>query len=308
MTTSIITRGSGVSIAGRQSRGLSPAFSRASAAYQSDGRKVGVGVPRFEVVDGRRGVLLEEWTTNLVTSPDDGTLTGEIPGCSGKHHSFATGYWVKDWSIPSAAATDKTFTYSIWMRSTTSPASTALLYLYDGTGSDGGWWSFGGFNLTPEWKRYTYTRSGMTGTITKIRVYRSNQQGTLDIACPQLEAKPYATSFVDGTRAAEQLSLPTADMLGLREGTYEAWLEPKPAFWHYSWNRIIGHSTSMNRNEIELMRNSDSSGLAFAISNSAGGTLGWNKVCTKTSLKVGTWYHVAADIITRPGKLEVIRR
>lgn len=66
MPTSIITRGSGVSIAGRQSRGLSPAFSRASAAYQSDGRKVGVGVPRFEVVDGRRGVLVEEGTTNLV--------------------------------------------------------------------------------------------------------------------------------------------------------------------------------------------------------------------------------------------------
>lgn len=68
MTLSLITRGSGVSIAGRQPRGVSPAFTRASAAYQSDGRLVGVGVPRFETVGGRRGVLVEARAANLLTT------------------------------------------------------------------------------------------------------------------------------------------------------------------------------------------------------------------------------------------------
>jgi hypothetical protein len=110
----------------------------------------------------------------------------------------------------------------------------------------------------------------------------------------QLEAKPYATSFTEGIRAAETLTIPASDILDLREGTYECWFKPEPAFWCNSWNRVIGHSTGMNRNEVELMRNSTGDTLTFAISNSSGSTLGWNKVKTTTPLESGTWYHVAA--------------
>lgn len=205
-----------------------PTFTRASSATNPEtGASVSSNTPRY--VSGKFGkaVLVEEGTTNLVVSPDDGTLAGNIPGCSGKYHSFDDGYAVKDWVVSSTPATGKAFTYSIWMRSTTSPASTAIMYVYDGAGSDGGWWSFAwDVQLTPEWKRYSFSRNDMTGTVTKIRIYRKNKQGTIDIACPQLETKPYATSFIDGTRATETLTIPTEGVLNPQEGTVECWWTP----------------------------------------------------------------------------------
>lgn len=42
----------------------------------------------------------------------------------------------------------------------------------------------------------------------------------------QLEQKPYATSFVDGTRQPETLTLPTDGVLDPREGTVEFWFKP----------------------------------------------------------------------------------
>jgi len=44
------------------------------------------------------------------------------------------------------------------------------------------------------------------------------------IAMIQLEQKPYATSFIDGTRAAETLTIPTAGVLNPQEGTVECWV------------------------------------------------------------------------------------
>lgn len=308
MTTSIITRGSGVSIAGRQSRGLSPAFSRASAAYQGDGRKVGVGVPRFETVDGRRGVLVEEATTNLVANPafvqgldgwarnKDATLDHVVLGgkswCKVTSNQAGSTPGVLSGWIPVSANATYTFSLTGFVGQ---GAETVYAYVNGNVTSNVVWYRPSSrLGTSPSRKVETFN----TGDNTKLRVgalWAGVAIGNwFEVTEVQLEAKPYATSFVDGTRATEYLTLPPLEVLELREGTFECWFQPEPAFWKDSWNRIIGHSTAMNRNEIELMRNFDSSGLAFAISNSAGGTLGWNKVSTKTSLNVGTWYHVAA--------------
>lgn len=90
------------------------------------------------------------------------------------------------------------------MRSTSVPKSTYLMYVYTGTGPDGGWWYFGDGNLTSDWQRYTYTRSDLTGTVSVVTVYRYNQQGTIDIAAPQIEVNSHATQFVKGTRSNTQ--------------------------------------------------------------------------------------------------------
>jgi len=66
-------------------------------------------------------------------------------------------------------------------------------------------------------------------TISKyeIRISHSNTVETeLLVYAIQLEEKPYATSFIDGTRAAETRTIPTAGVLNPQEGTVEFWWMP----------------------------------------------------------------------------------
>jgi hypothetical protein len=149
----------------------------------------------------------QEPTTNLVIDPlfknvnDSVNIPNDIKiqGATG-YASYSSGYAVFSRSVTPTTSTGKAFTYSIWMRSMTATKSTYLMYVFDGAGPDGGWWSFGSGTLTDSWTKYSATRSDMTGTITAVRVYRFNQLGTIDIAGAQLEQKPYSTEFVAGTR------------------------------------------------------------------------------------------------------------
>ena len=151
-----------------------------------------------------------EPTTNLVVSPFEinNTTSTDIPqelvgkGITG-YASYSSGYSVFSSQTSSTSSTGKTFQYSIWMRSP-GGTSTYLLYVYDGTGPDGGWWSFGEGALTDKWQRITGSRSNMTGTVTTIRVYRRNQQGTIEMVAPQLEVKSHVTPFLTGTRSSTQ--------------------------------------------------------------------------------------------------------
>lgn len=152
-------------------------------------------------------------TTNIVTAPDTNNITStDIPsdalnaGITG-YSSYNSGYAVHTLSTTSTASTGKTFTYSLWMRSSSSPSSTYLMYVYDGTGPDSGWWNFGSGSLTSDWVRYTGSRSDMTGTVTSIRIYRLNQAGTIEICAPQIEVSSFATPFVQGTRSSTQALL-----------------------------------------------------------------------------------------------------
>ena len=149
-----------------------------------------------------------EPTTNLVISPDGNAnvITTDIPPGTNVigYAQYSDGYFVNPRDTVNTAATGLTFTYSVWMRSRSATPSTYLMYVYTGTGPDGGWWSFGSGPLTTEWRKYTYTRSDMTGTVSQVTVYRYNQQGTIEIAAPQIEIKSHATQFVNGTRSATQ--------------------------------------------------------------------------------------------------------
>ena len=143
-------------------------------------------------------------TTNLITNPNSGINVTSTNVPSGVpvtgYSSFNTGYSVIDWAVPSTAATGVTFTYSVYMRSP-GGTSTYLMYVYTGTGPDGGWFSAGSGALTDSWQRFTFTSGSWTGNITILRVYRFNQLGTIELAAPQLETNSFATPFVSGTRS-----------------------------------------------------------------------------------------------------------
>lgn len=153
-----------------------------------------------------------EPTTNLVIAPDGNAnvITTDVPfgvNISG-YAQYSDGYYVNPRSTTNTAATGNTFTYSVWMRSRTATPSTYLMYVFTGTGPDGGWYYFGDGPLTNQWARYSYTRSDMAGTVSTVTVYRHNQQGTIEIAAPQIEVKTHATQFIAGTRSATQGLLP----------------------------------------------------------------------------------------------------
>lgn len=149
---------------------------------------------------------LGEPTTNLVLEPDGNAniITTDVPFATDVvgYAQYSSGYFVNPRNTTPTAASGKTFTYSVWMRSRSATPSTYLMYVYTGTGPDGGWWYFGDGSLTNTWQRYTYTRSDLTGTISQVTVYRYNQQGTIEIAAPQIEEKTRATQFVKGSRTS----------------------------------------------------------------------------------------------------------
>jgi len=149
-------------------------------------------------------------TTNLIGNPNSGiNITSsdvpagvQVPG----YFSTSSGYNVIDWSVTPTAATGGTFTSSVYMRSP-GGVSTYLMYIYTGTGPDGGWYGPASGALTSSWQRYSGAISGYTGTISTMRIYRVNSLGTIEIAAPQLEATSFATPFIYGTRSNTQAIL-----------------------------------------------------------------------------------------------------
>jgi hypothetical protein len=181
----------------------------------------------YDTIDTLNSYLGEP-TTNLVIAPDGNAnvITTDVPpgvNVAG-YAQYSDGYFVNPRNTVNTAATGRTFTYSVWMRSRSATPSTYLMYVFTGTGPDGGWWYFGDGQLTQEWRKYSYTRSNMTGTISQVTVYRYNQQGTIDIAAPQIEEKPYSTQFVNGTRSSTQglLDLTGNNVIDIRTASFNS--------------------------------------------------------------------------------------
>jgi hypothetical protein len=96
----------------------------------------------------------------------------------------------------------------------------------------------------------TYTTAG------SYKVFLQPGRGVTEVSefyfkYAQIEQKPYATSFIDGTRADETLTIPTAGVLNPQEGTVECWVYV-PEFWKVGipdWCRIwsIGNTVVNGR-------------------------------------------------------------
>jgi len=220
-------------------------FIRPSVAYTSGGTQVGVNVPRFEAGKFGQAIMVEEETTNLANNPtfsgDVGTTpsgwnrdvtiqqddffgqlinVAELLCVSGNNYEdFGT-----DIAYPLAYNT--TYTISFWARGTME--LTHELETIRGIAS-ATWKSKPPMSL--QWQRYEVTIvTASSGPIFPFwwhlqNVNDVNVDKWVRIARIQLEQKPYATSFIDGTRAAEPLTIPTASVLNPQEGTVECWVK-----------------------------------------------------------------------------------
>jgi hypothetical protein len=143
---------------------------------------------------------------------------------------------------------------------------------------------------------YTNSKTSPMKTITIYPAIANGFIGEVLIDFVQIERKALPTSTTIGVRQPETLTI-TPTGLNLTEGTIEMWFKPFTSFFQpiNSWQRLIGHSTATNRNEIELMRASNTNKLAFAISNDAGSPMGtgWVNLTTSGTVVADVWHHVA---------------
>ncbi|MBO8169956.1 MAG: carbohydrate binding domain-containing protein [Thermoanaerobacteraceae bacterium] len=196
-------------------------FSRASEAYKKDGSKVGADVPRLEQGKFGQGVFVEEGTTNLVANPsfesdftswsDWGTPpTREIVTSPVLYGSKAL-HLITDANNQGVAqalslTAGETYTVSCWVQVVTGqPVIMAEI-------NNGGTVSYRTVVADPSWAgdgkwhrlELTFT-AGDTSNKIFLGKSAGGAVGEYYFDGVQVEQKPYATSFVDGTRQIEQL-------------------------------------------------------------------------------------------------------
>ena len=200
-----------------------PTFTRNSVAYLSDGTQVAANVPRFEQGKFGKAVMVEEGTMNLVSNGGvekqgtsvasyqlDVAIMKELEGS------------VISISVDVADNYDGEHVVDIYLRRNDTEGG-----MINETRS-------GAFNVTSEYQRVNYSFIlPVLGDITELFLYirgnkyvsgGSQNEGTFITRNAQLEAKPYPTSFMNGTRAAERLTIPTEGVLNPQEGTVECWV------------------------------------------------------------------------------------
>jgi hypothetical protein len=96
---------------------------------------------------------------------------------------------------------------------------------------------------------------------------------TFRITAVQLEQKPYPTSFIDGTRSAETLTILTAGVLNPQEGTVECWVLWQDFAQKNDYQFIFvtrtNTTTTNNENRISLQRQINSNTILARISNAS---------------------------------------
>lgn len=220
---------------------LHPTFSRASAAYLANGTQIASGKPRIEPGKFGGAIMVEEGTTNLFSYPADLFNAAWIKTeCT----------YVNQQIIPSATANaihyicqDKSLTsgtvytqsieakaggYSVLQiaPSTGFPTTYVNFDLINGVVSASGTEITG--RITPlgsGWYRCEATATAnatVSGrmifapvpspTATRVPAWTADGVSGIYVRTAQLEEKPYATSFIDGTRAIERLNVPAPNM------------------------------------------------------------------------------------------------
>lgn len=221
-----------------------PTFSRNSPAYLSDGTQVAANQPRFEVVDNRMGWLMEEGTENLLPSLVAFTLRDHasrsltviddnmvISTCIAEGD---TAFAVKS---PKVNVTEgEIYTFSFYAKANgldgldgrpTADDWRTKINWYDGNNTLIAWDTLTDTTLYEYWKRYIITAQAPTGAVKAEVIIGGDYPNFSYVGAKayfkniQLEAKPYPTSFMNGTRAAESLTIPTEGVLNPQEGTVE---------------------------------------------------------------------------------------
>jgi len=246
-------------------------FIRPSVAYTSNGAQVGVNVPRFEAGKFGQAVMVEEGTTNLLQNPSFetgnfsswylftpyGGATYEVTSEKTWHGSYSVKITADGTARSSvgisqsmvSATAGVTYTFSVKLAGTLGANKVFLVFRWrtaDNTliKDDDNFYISEAMPQT--FKTYSATATAPENTAimeVHVRIVK-DAVGVIYVDAAQLEQKPYATSFIDGTRAAETLTIPTAGVLNPQEGTIEFWVKPLVVT---NWNNFFYMDTSNGR-------------------------------------------------------------
>jgi hypothetical protein len=169
-----------------------------------------------------------------------------------------------------------------------------------------------GYNLTTEWQRFSWvynSGTGHAGTYSIRSIVYDDDNLPLEVYwCGlQVEQKSYITPFINGTRNNTNLVY-SPDFIDFNSGTICCWFYPTPGFFSgYTgdgWNRLFGHSTTVNTNLIQISKYASGNNLTFSITNNSAQPMGgsWT-YCTSQSLVANTWYFVVIRWDITSGKM-----
>ena len=225
-------------------------FSRSSIAYLSDGTQVAANQPRFEAGKFGKAVLVEEGTTNLLQNPSFetgnfsswyrfttyGGATYEVTSEKTWHGSYSAKITADGTASASvgisqgriSATAGVPYTFSVKLAGTLGANKVYLVFRWvtadDTIIKDDNFYIS---EVTPQaFKTHSATATAPENTAkmeVHIRIVK-DAVGVLYVDAAQLEAKPYTTSFIDGTRSPEALTIPTEGVLNPQEGTVECWV------------------------------------------------------------------------------------
>jgi len=169
---------------------------------------------------------------------------------------------------------------------------------YDGNNTLIAWDMLTDTTLYEDWKRYIITAQAPTGAVKAEVIIGGDLPNFSYVGAKayfkniQLEQKAYATSFIDGIRAAEKLTIPTAGVLNPQEGTVEFWVK-------LSCLNPIGYNAFFTSGDV------NAPGPRILIMREFGGDV-VNKIrvwdgdgsseavlTSVTTLQAGIWYYVA---------------
>jgi len=215
-------------------------FSRASVAYKQDGAQVAANLPRFEPGKFGQAVMVEEGTTNNLPNNRFANTSNWAFFTDGGGTFTVASNWGK------ITRGTVTFTFIRQPRVATVPANTAQTFSTTFKNNVVGQAGIrvallradGSLIAGPEstitldnsggTKRFSLTASAAeeaARTFVDVLLgtaYRHNPRPDfVEFSYAQLETKPYATSFIDGTRSPETLTVPTAGVLSPTAGTME---------------------------------------------------------------------------------------
>lgn len=278
-------------------------FSRASTATLSDGTLVASGLPRYEAGQFGRAVMVEEGTVNLVP-----LARQDFSG--GTAHLGAVVTVTQNQSVPE------------WGTSQASRIQTAggthTVKYYLGVPGHGP--SLNGqayrsqvriknigvnpvrINNNPQ-GTFVEVAPGASADVfvsttgngvshLQLRVVSANVSDALDFLAfrPQVEAKPYATSFTTGTRAAESASVPSSllnPVAGTIEVDFFADSSVQPGNGGAGWHMAFAISEGNEDNQIRLAKHQLTGNWGLLIRRNSGKS--WNPQFTLAN----GWHRVA---------------
>jgi len=267
----------------------SPTFTRTSKAYLSDGTQVAANAPRFELGKFGKAIMVEEGTENIIPIADWNTLNGWVSAWATQTRTIETtgllfngvnilksviedtGQGIaayKDFAVVTTPGV--VYTISAYVKSQGRPV---MIWCHDGSNNGQVFSSSNvpGTDFTRLTAKFTTTGTGY------CRVHFLSISGNVGdivwVTAPQLEQKTYATSFIDGTRAAESLTIPTAGVLNPQEGTVALYLYVNPAHREPSRTRqFFRHLPGPGNANCISMQHNDANFWLFTIGDANGNT------------------------------------